>query len=98
MGMQVLCAHNVPSSTRGFVTRYFIEVSPGVYVGGLNKGMVDELWKLLSQPDYYGRGYLIMVESAPRTPQNFTVREAGTGSRVLVRIDSFWFLNRGRVR
>lgn len=93
--MQVLCAHNVPNRTRGLITRYFMEVSPGVYVGGLSRPVVERLWSKLESLEYYGRGHVLLIEPA-KTPQGFRVREAGSGSKSLVLIDSFWFLRRGR--
>ncbi len=63
-----------PPGLRGHLTRWFIEVAPGVFVGSPNARIRDLLWKVLAERIHDGQA--VMIEPA-RTEQGWTVRTAG---------------------
>lgn len=63
-----------PPGLRGHLTRWFVEVAPGVYVGTPNPRIRDRLWTLLAERIRDGQA--VMVEPAA-TEQGWTVRTAG---------------------
>lgn len=69
--MQVLVLNSVPAGLRGDVTRWFMEIATGVYVGNVSARIRDELWeRVLSLA---ARGRAIMVYPA-RNEQGYVVR------------------------
>lgn len=72
MTVAVLIA--APEGLRGHLTRWMIEVAPGVFVGNPSKRVRDRLWALLSAR--VGDGQAIMIETAPNE-QGWAVRTAG---------------------
>lgn len=70
MVMIVLTA--CPAGLRGHLTRWLIEVSPGVFVGRVNARLRDELWKLILELVKDGRA--IMTYSTRETEQGFDFR------------------------
>lgn len=60
--MIVLVLSAVPSGLRGHVTRWLLEIAPGVFVGHLPARVRDQLWQRVS--DLQGNGRALMVYSA----------------------------------
>lgn len=60
--MIVLVLTAVPPSLRGVLTRWLIEIAPGVYVGKVSARVRDLLWERVV--DGVGRGRAILVHSA----------------------------------
>lgn len=69
--MVVLVLTAVPAGLRGHVTRWLLEISPGVFVGALPRRVRDELWDRVIELCRDGRA--VMVESA-RTEQGLAFR------------------------
>lgn len=69
--MQVLVLNSVPAGLRGDVTRWFMEIAPGVYVGNLSARARDALWDRIL--DLVGRGRALMVYPA-RNEQGYVIR------------------------
>ena len=69
--MVILILTAVPASLRGHVTRWLLEISPGVFVGHVPRRVRDELWDRVVDLSRDGRA--IMVESA-RTEQRLAFR------------------------
>ncbi|MCE1180668.1 MAG: type I-E CRISPR-associated endoribonuclease Cas2e [Micrococcales bacterium] len=69
--MVVLILTAVPAGLRGHITRWLLEISPGVFVGHLPRRVRDELWRRVVELSRDGRA--IMVESA-RNEQRLTFR------------------------
>lgn len=61
----------VPAGLRGHVTRWLLEIAPGVFVGALPRRVRDEVWDRVVDLSRDGRA--IMVESA-RNEQRLTFR------------------------
>lgn len=60
--MIVLVLSAVPDGLRGHVTRWLLEISPGVFVGTLNARVRERLWKKVTET--MGKGRAIMVHRA----------------------------------
>lgn len=59
---------------RGHLTRWLIEIAPGVFVGNPSRRVRDRLWDLLASR--IGDGQAVMIEPA-RNEQKWTARTAG---------------------
>lgn len=69
--MVVLILTAVPAGLRGHVTRWLLEISPGVFVGKVSRRVRDELWDRVVELCKDGRA--IMVETA-RNEQHLSFR------------------------
>ncbi|MFC4517947.1 type I-E CRISPR-associated endoribonuclease Cas2e [Streptomyces ehimensis] len=82
-----------PSGLRGHLTRWFVEVAPGIFVGSPNVRIRDSLWRVLS--DRIGDGQAVVIEPA-RTEQNWTVRTAGQDRWTPIDFDGLTLMSRPR--
>ncbi|WP_026460646.1 type I-E CRISPR-associated endoribonuclease Cas2e [Schaalia suimastitidis] len=57
--MLVLVLSSVPEGLRGHVTRWLLEISPGVFVGQLSARVRDRLWETVTRT--MGEGRAVMV-------------------------------------
>lgn len=76
--MTVITLERGRRSLRGRLTRWMLEVGPGLYVGTLSARVRDQLWDLILER--LDDGAVVMVFSA-RSEQGFAVRSAGLPSR-----------------
>jgi len=67
----VLVLTAVPAGLRGHVTRWLLEIAPGVFVGAIPRRVRDQLWERVV--DLCRDGRAVMVESA-RTEQRLAFR------------------------
>lgn len=72
--MIVLLLTGVPSGLRGEVTRWLLEIGPGVFVGHLSARVRDKLWKRIE--DNIGQGRATLVFSI-RGEQRLSFRTCG---------------------
>lgn len=72
--MITLVLSRVPEGLRGHLTKWLMEVAPGVFVGRVNARVRDELWEITCAG--LEGGTALMVMSA-RNEQGFEVRNAG---------------------
>lgn len=72
--MTVVVLVAAPDGLRGHLTRWMVEVAPGVFVGNPNSRVRERVWLTLS--DRIGDGQAVMVEPA-RNEQRWSVRTAG---------------------
>lgn len=77
--MVVLATTAVPDHLRGALSRWTIEVVPGIFVGTVSARVRDELWR--SVAEVVGDGAAILVHPA-NTEQGFALRTAGQRRRV----------------
>lgn len=82
--MVVLATTAVPDHLRGALSRWTIEVVPGIFVGTVSARVRDELWKAVC--DTVADGAALLVHPAP-TEQGFALRTAGTRRRVPIDFD-----------
>lgn len=72
--MTVLILTAVPPGLRGHLTRWLMEVSPGVFIGHISARVRDMLWERITE--YAGVGRAIMAYTA-RNEQRFTFKVSG---------------------
>ena len=72
--MVVLILSAAPAALRGAMTRWLLEVSPGVFVGHLSARVRDQLWELVRA--YIGDGRALLIWSV-RSEQRFSVASLG---------------------
>lgn len=77
--MVVLATTAVPDHLRGALSRWTVEVVPGIFVGTVSARVRDELWS--SVAEVVGDGAAILVHPA-NTEQGFALRTAGERRRV----------------
>lgn len=67
----VIVLTNCPAALRGFLTRWLLEISPGVFIGRPSARIRDLLWDEVTQ--YSGKGRALLAHTAD-TEQGFTFR------------------------
>jgi CRISPR-associated protein Cas2 len=72
--MTVVVLTAVPPGLRGHLTRWLLEISPGVFVGYLSARVRDRMWERIAELMETGRA--LMVYSA-RNEQHLTFRVHG---------------------
>jgi len=82
--MVVLTTTSVPDNLRGALSRWLIEVTPGVFVGGVSARVRDELWDAASA--VVGDGAAVLVYPTD-TEQGYALRTAGARRRRPVDFD-----------
>lgn len=74
--MTVIVLVAVPTALRGHLTRWLVEISPGVFVGRLTVRVRDHLWTRIVK--YMGdTGRVVMVHAAD-TEQGLEFRSVGS--------------------
>lgn len=66
--MTVIVLTNCPAGLRGFLTRWLLEISPGVFIGGPSARIRQALWEEVKQ--YAGNGRALLAYST-NTEQGF---------------------------
>lgn len=89
--MLVLVLIAAPPGLRGHVTRWLVELAPGVYSGTCSARVRDRLWTLIT--DRIGDGQAVMVERV-RNEQGWTVRTAGVDRWSPVDMDGLILIER----
>ncbi|MFH8986755.1 type I-E CRISPR-associated endoribonuclease Cas2e [Streptomyces sp. NPDC017940] len=69
--MTVIILANCPAGLRGFLTRWLLEISPGVFLGSPSARIRDHLWDEVRQ--YANQGRALLVHQTD-TEQGFTFR------------------------
>ena len=67
--MTVIILANCPAGLRGFLTRWLLEISPGVFIGSPSARIRDILWFEVRQ--YSGQGRALLVHQT-NNEQGFT--------------------------
>ncbi len=92
--MTVIVAERVPASLRGYLTRWMLEIHPGVFVGTLSARVRESLWeRLVVKRRKLTSAVLLLHNTAGE--QGFTMLAAGTGSRQIAEFDGLLLLRRG---
>ena len=79
--MTVIAMDSAPESVRGELTRWFLELKPGVFVGRVNSRIRDLLWKRICETD--SAAGAVMVFSAPNE-QGFEMKVSGDPKRRVI--------------
>jgi len=80
IAMVVMLMEKVPTSARGELTRWLLELRPGVFVGNISALVRDKLWDMLCQKLRGGNALLIYSAT---TEQSFAIRTHGESGRVI---------------
>lgn len=76
--MVVFLVEKVPTSLRGEITRWMIELRPGVFVGNVSAMVREKLWEAICQK--LKGGAVTLLHSAANE-QGYTIRTFGDTSR-----------------
>ncbi|MGK4909184.1 type I-E CRISPR-associated endoribonuclease Cas2e [Streptomyces sp. NRRL F-5639] len=77
--MTVLATTAVPDSLRGALSRWTIEIIPGIFVGTVSARVRDEIWAAASA--VVGDGAAVLIHPASNE-QGFALRTAGQRRRI----------------
>ncbi|MBI3654263.1 MAG: type I-E CRISPR-associated endoribonuclease Cas2 [Acidobacteria bacterium] len=81
--MVVIILESVPTSVRGELTRWMLELKAGVFIGNLSALVRDMLWKMVCSKMRDGAGMLIYNAA---NEQGLSIRFSGNTSR---RVEDF---------
>ncbi len=79
--MVIFVLERVTPALRGELTRWMLEVKPGVFLGSISADVRDRLWTHVTGKIKVGAAYLVY---AAQTEQRFVVRSCGPTSREVV--------------
>lgn len=82
--MVVLVLERVPTGLRGELTRWLLELKPGVFVGTVNADVRERLWTRVVERTRGGVAYLV---HPAQTEQRFVMRSHGSTKRAVVDFD-----------
>lgn len=82
--MVVIVVENAPEKLRGEMTRWLLEVKPGVFVGQVSATVREKLWQKISK-DGHLIGALLIFSSD--TEQGFFINLFGDPRRTIEDID-----------
>jgi CRISPR-associated protein Cas2 len=82
--MLVMILEKLPRKWRGALSRWLIELKPGMFLGNPTPRVRDELWKqIINRPPL---GYVLQLWSS-RHPQGYEYRQYGDSKRMLSDFD-----------
>lgn len=90
--MIVLVLTSVPARLRGDVSRWLLEIAPGVFTGRLNRRVRESLWGRVLEG--LGDGSAVLVAADRRREQGAEILTAGTGRWVPVDFDGLILVRR----
>jgi CRISPR-associated protein Cas2 len=90
--MTVLIVSKVPASLRGRLTRWMMQLRPGVYVGTMSNRVRERLWARTCAS--VRSGWALILTSAP-TEQGFEIRMHGKAPIAIEDFDGLWLVKSG---
>src|SRR5690606_7291670 len=93
--MIVFNVTNAPQRTRGLLSRYCLEVRPGLFVGRLDKRLRLKLWRAVLD-NSTAHTSAVMAWSRP-TAQGYAFRSYGRDVRRPVLYDGLWLIEEAPV-
>ena len=85
---------NAPTSVRGELTRWMLELHAGVFVGNISAAVRDALWQMVCGKLRGGAG--MMVHNAANE-QSFKILFCGNTSRILEDFDGLLLIRRPQI-
>ena len=82
--MVVIAMDCAPESIRGELTRWFLELKPGVFIGNVNARIRDLLWDRVCTTDEADGAVMAYTCN---TEQGFAMRLAGDPRRKIIDLD-----------
>lgn len=90
--MVLLILERPPTSLRGELSRWMMELKPGVFLGTVSALVRDELWDVCTSK--VGRRGGCMLVHPAQTEQGFTIKTHGVLTRAPIECDGLWLLRR----
>ena len=81
---------NASEKLRGILTRWMIEVRPGIFVGSLNGMVRDKIWEQISK--YNPKGALMIY--LYNNEQGYQIRMIGDPTRQIIDLDGLQLIKR----
>ena len=88
--MVVYILENASEKLRGILTRWMIEVRPGIFVGSLNAMVRNKIWEQISNSDSKGA---LMVYSY-NNEQGYQIKMLGDPTRQIIDLDGLQLIKR----
>ena len=88
--MVVYITENATEKLRGIMTRWMIEVKPGVFVGSLNAMVRDKIWEKISE--YSPKGALMLYSF--NNEQGYQIKMLGDPTRRIIDLDGLQLIER----
>lgn len=82
--MLVIVLENAPARLRGYLTRLFLEIRAGVYVGDYSRRVRERTWRVVQQE--IGEGNAVLVWANPND-QGLDFDTCGVNRRIPVELD-----------
>ena len=97
MTLSVIASSSLSPGLRGAMTKWYLEVLPGIFVADVTARVRDELWEQVNDWVITGGapGYAALVYAAP-TEQGYTIRTAGANRYEPVDFDGLTLIARRR--
>lgn len=90
--MVLLILERSPASLRGELSRWMMELKPGVFLGTVSALVRDELWDTCKSRIGH-RGGCLLVHPA-QTEQGFAIKTHGVLTRAPIDCEGLWLLRR----
>jgi CRISPR-associated protein Cas2 len=87
--MLVMILEKLPKKWRGVLSRWLIEVRPGMFLGNPSQRVRDELWRQITERP--AQGYVLQLWSS-RHPQGYDYRQHGNSKRMLTDFEGLGLL------
>ena len=87
--MTVFVVESARPALRGLLTRWMLEVHPGVFVGQLSARVRDKLWETIQSS---GRGAVLIARTA--SEQGFRLESVGDPTRGVFDFDGLQLMRR----
>ncbi len=87
--MVIFFLEKVPKSLRGELTRWLLELRPGVFVGEVSALVREKLWEMICQKLKDGAATLL---HSAATEQGFAIRTSGTTDRTVRDFDGLFLI------
>ena len=84
--MVVIAFDNANESLRGLLTRWLLEVKPGVFLGEVTATVRDELWNTIVSENK-GRFDGVILAYSTNTEQGFDLKSIGNPHRCIIDLE-----------
>ncbi len=91
--MLVMILEKSPASLRGELSRWLVQLRPGVFVGGPSRRIRDELWEKACKKVKDGA---VMQLWTARTEQGFACRQHGLNNHLFIDFDGIRLISKVR--
>ena len=88
--MVVIILENAAEKLRGILTRWIIEVKPGVFVGNVNSVVREKIWDVVKENSLQGA---LLIYST-NNEQGYCIDMYGEPTRSLIDLDGLYLIKR----